>query len=267
MAGVFGFPDWLRRGVSISLRAGTAVDTMPLEYLYDPQPGLRARIVPAAGIVSIVCDFGASVAQGLVVMVNSTATGAETVRIRLSSADSTGAAGDVSNTLHDTTNADRTRGAAVCLLPADLSARYMRIDIADISASVFDIGSILAMPTIRPGNGMGFGATEGRRSLGIADRNEYTGAEFRVAGIAQPRYADFSLPSLTSAEYAGNVRNMIADATAADDVAWIPDDTLSQGELNLRTVIGGIKTPGEDLGISRDRPLRGTARFRIVERL
>lgn len=267
MAGVFGFPDWLRRGVSISLRAGTAVDTMPLEYLYDPQPGLRARIIPAAGVISIVCDFGAAVSQGLVVIVNSTASGAETVRIRLSSADATGAAGDVSNTLHSTIDADRTRGAAVCLLPADLSARYMRIDVADIGAGIFDIGSLMAMPTIRLTNGMGFGATEGRRGLGIADRNEYTGAEFRVGGIAQPRYADFSLPSLTSAEYAGNIRNMIADATAADDVAWIPDDGLTQSELNLRTIIGGIKTPGEDLGIARDRPMRGTARFRIVERL
>jgi hypothetical protein len=267
MAGVFGFPDWLRRGVSISLRAGTAVDSMPLEYLYDPQPGLRARIVPAAGIVSIVCDFGAAVPQGLICLVNSTASGAETVRVRLSSADSTGAAGDVSNTLHATTNADRTRGAVVCLLPADLSARYMRIDIADIAGLVFDIGSLMAMQTVRPGNGMAFGAMEGRRSLGVADRNNFTGAEFRVAGIAQPRYADFSLPSLTSAEYAGAVRDMIADVTAADDVAWVPDDALAQSELNLRTVIGGIKTPGDDLGITRDRPMRGTARFRIVERL
>lgn len=267
MAGVFGYPDWLRRGVAITVNTGSAVDTMPAEYLYDPQPGLRARFVPTAGSLALTFDFGVSRAIGMVALVNTTMSGAETVRTYLNDTDPTFSSGNLLNIVRAVSEADRTRGACVVLHTSDITARYMRLLITDIAGSVIDIGSVMAMATIRPTNGMGFGATEGRRGLGVADRNEFTGAEFRVAGVAQPRYADFSLPSLTSTEYAGSIRNLIADTTPADDVAYIPDDGLTQGEINLRTVIGGIKTPGEDLGIARDRPMRGTVRFRITERL
>lgn len=267
MAGIFGHSDHMRVGAAVTIRIGTAVDTMPIEYLYDPQPGLRARIIPAGGIVSLVFDFGGAVAQGLVMAVNTTADGGETVQLRLSSADPTGAAGDVSNTLHSTAGADRTRGAAVCLLPADLSARYTRIDFGLISGTYFDIGTIAVMPTLRLQGGMAFGATEGRRTLGVADANPFTGSEFRVNGIWQPRYADFSLPRIRSTEYEGTLRDMLADVDAADDVAWIPDADLSQAELNARGILGGIKQPGADLGIARDRPQRSSARFRLVERI
>lgn len=266
MPGVLGFPDWCRRGVAISLRAGTAVDSMPLEYLYDAQPGLRARLLPAAGTVSIVFDFGAAVAQGLVVMVNSTASGAETVRIRLSSADSTGAAGDVSNTLHSTTGAARTRGAAVCLLPADLSARYMRIDVVDIAADIFDIGSILAMSTLRLQRGHDYGIREGRFYTGAGDANPFTGAEFRADGLASLRQTEFSLPTVLADEFAGTLRALLDDVRASDDVAWIPDDGLSQAELNRRTIIGGLVRPGEELSLTRVSLRTARAQFTLRER-
>ncbi len=267
MASLFGYPDRMRAGVSLTVNTGAAVDTMPAEYLYDPQPGLRARFTPDAGTLAITFDFGASVSIGLVMLVNTTLTGDETVRLYLNDGDPTFSSGNLSNTVHSATGATRTRGAAVCLLPADITARYMRLLITDISPAVLDIGGVSAMPTLRLERGIGFGMSEGRRSLGVMDYNEYTGAEFRVSGLAQPRYADFSLPSVSAAEYHGTLRDMIADVGLAEDVAWCPDDAMTQGELNARVLLGGIKRPGEDIGIVRDRPLRANVRFRLVERL
>jgi hypothetical protein len=266
MAGVFGFPDWCRRGVTVSLRAGSVVDSMPLEYLYDAQPGLRARLVPAAGVVSIVFDFGVAQPQGLVILVNSTASGAETVRVRLSSADSTGAAGDVSNTLHSTVGAARTRGAAVCLLPADLSARYLRVDVADIAGDIFDLGSVLSMPTLRLQRQQDYGWREGRFYTGTTDANPFTGAEFRTDGLASLRQWDFALPTIFADEFAGTLRALLDDVRPSDDVAWIPDDGLTQAELNRRSIVGGLVRPGEEFGLTRVSLRTARAQFTIRER-
>lgn len=267
MAGAFGFPDYMRRGVAITVNTGAATATMPAEYLYDPQPGLRARFTPAAGNVTFTVDFGASVPLGLFVLVNTTLTGAETVRFYLNDADPTFTTGNLLNTVRFPTNVDRTRGAVVCLTSADITARYMRVQITDISAAVLDIGSLVAMATLRLEGGMAFGAVEGRRGLGIADTNPFTGAEFRVAGIARPRYVDFSLPSLRSGEYGGTVRDLLGDIDTSSDLAWVPDVDLSQDELHQRVIIGGVMQPGEDIGIARDRPQRGSLRVRMTERV
>ncbi len=267
MAGAFGFPDFMRRGVAITVNVGTATASMPAEYLYDPQPGLRARFTPSGGTVTLTADFGASVPLGLFVLVNTTLSGAETTRFYLNDSDPTFTTGNLLNTVRFPTGVNRTRGAVVCLIPADITARYMRVQITDISASVLDIGSLMAMTTLRLEGGMAFGAMEGRIGAGIADINTFTRAEFRVPGIARPRYVDFSLPSLRSGEYGGTVRDLLGDIDTASDLAWVPDVDLTQDELHQRVIVGGVMQPGADIGIARDRPQRGSLRVRMVERV
>lgn len=267
MAGAFGFPDFMRRGVAITVNTGAATEGMPAEYLYDPQPGLRARFTPSGGQVTFTVDFGSSRAIGLMALVNTTLAGSETTRFFLNDSDPTFGVGNLLNTVRFPTGVDRTRGQVSCLLAADITARYMRVQITNISAAVLDIGTICAMSTLRLEGGMAFGAMEGRRGLGIADANPFTGAEFRVAGIARPRYVDFSLPSLRSGEYGGTVRDLLGDIDTSTDLAWVPDVDLSQDELHQRVIVGGVIQPGADIGIVRDRPQRGSMRVRLVERV
>jgi len=265
MSSAIGWRDAMRAGPVVSLLLGSETPGMPISALTDAQPSLRARLVGSA--VTIAVDFGVSSAVGVVSLVNTTLTGAETVRVLLNDSDSSFGTGNLSNTVHFPTNADRTRGAVVCLLPADITARYMRVLLTDVSAGFVDIGNLAAHATIRLRYGQGLGWEEGRLPLGLRDRNDITGAEFRVPGSGAARYARVQLPTLQRDEYGGAFRDMMDDLTAADDVLWIPDVGLDQGELNRRCVFGGLYQPGQEFGVQRREAFTGAAAVRIVERL
>jgi hypothetical protein len=265
VAGAFGYLDRMRRGVAISVIAGAAVDTMPVEYLYDPQPGLRARLLPAAGAVTLQFDFGQTVAIGLVMLVNTTLTGAETVRVQLNNTDDTFATGIISNTVHAATGADETRGAVVCMLPADIGARYMRVLITDIGPDILDIGSIIAMATLRMERNEEYGGREGRLYLGAADANSFTGASFRVPGLGAPRFIEFSLASIRQHE-APAFRTMFATLIASDDVVYVPEVTQSQADLNRRAIYGAMSNPGDRLAVTRLNYAYSRLAFVLTER-
>ncbi|WP_196301868.1 hypothetical protein, partial [Streptococcus pneumoniae] len=90
----------------------------------------------------------------------------------------------------------------VVLIPADITARYMRILITDISTDVLDIGSVMAMATLRLRSGQDYGWKEGRFYTGVSDVNPFTGAEFRADGLASLRQWDFALPTIFADEFA-----------------------------------------------------------------
>lgn len=265
MAGAFGHADAMRVAPTITLAAGTVEDGMPLSSLTDPQPGMRTRLVGSD--VTLVVDLGAASTVGVLLIGNTTLTGAETVALTGSLSDPTGAdAGAIALVSASATTPDLNRGQVVILLPADVSVRYLRLEITGISAGFLDVGVLAAMATLRLIHGTGFGAVEGRLALGQRDRNPVTGAEFGVPGVFNPRLMRFTLPTLRAAEYGGTLRDMLGGLSVADDVLWIPETTLAQAELNQRSIYGGLMRPGEQFGIVRDRPLVASASFALVER-
>jgi len=52
----------------------------------------------------------------------------------------------------------------------------------------------------------------------------------------------------------------------SDDVAWIPDDGLTQAELNRRGIVGGLVRAGEEFGLTRVSLRTARASFAIRER-
>ncbi|MFM7612225.1 MAG: hypothetical protein ACKO9A_25535, partial [Alphaproteobacteria bacterium] len=99
------------------------------------------------------------------------------------------------------------------------------------------------------------------------DRNPYTGAEFPVPAIVNPRMAAFTLPALSTAEARNQHRDMVRRLGAARDTLWIAELTDSMAERNRRAIWGAMNAPGEDAAISRESLPLASRGFRMVERV
>jgi hypothetical protein len=124
--------------------ASTQALTMPASNLLTPHPSQRWRSL--SGAASLVIDKGAASAGDAVGLFGLTGSSAMTARLRLSSIDATGAAGDVTDTgalASGGVNFDVKYGAFLYLLPAPASYRYLRFDLNDAGASFVEAGCIL----------------------------------------------------------------------------------------------------------------------------
>jgi hypothetical protein len=112
-----------------------------------------------------------------------------------------------------------------------------------------------------------FDLQEGRLILDRRDRNPLTCAEFPVPALANPRITRFSLPLLTSAEIKDQHRDMLRAMGAAGDALWIPETTLSQAEMNARSIWGAVADAGAEALASRDSFVGSSRSFAITERI
>ena len=162
---------------------------------------------------------------------------------------------------------DANQGNVILTLPAPVVGRYLRIDISNPTAAFTDIGVLAAGALWRLLRGTAYGIREGRVMLDRRDRNPFTGAEFPVPAIANPRMAAFTLPSLSTSEARNQHRALIRLLGAAGDALWIAELNDTLAERNRRAIWGAVNVPGEDAAVSRDSfPLSSRA-FRVTERL
>jgi hypothetical protein len=98
-------------------------------------------------------------------------------------------------------------------------------------------------------------------------RRSPTGAEFPVPALAKPRVTRFSLPLPTSSEIKGQHRDMLRAMGAAGDALWIPETTVSQAELNARSVWGAVAEAGAEALASPDNFVGSSRSFAITERI
>jgi hypothetical protein len=162
---------------------------------------------------------------------------------------------------------DANQGNVILTLPAPVVGRYLRIDITNPTAAFTDVGVLAAGALWRLLRGTAYGIREGRVMLDRRDRNPFTGAEFPVPAIANPRMAAFTLPSLSTSEARNQHRALIRLLGAAGDALWIAELNDTLAERNRRAIWGAVNVPGEDAAVSRDSfPLSSRA-FRVVERL
>lgn len=241
--------------------AEAVTPSLPITNLADPQPRRRARLTGAS--VSIVADFGVARAIDCVALISTTLTAGATIRARL---------GTVLNTWTTDTGTlaaeaqEAAQGNVILTLASPVTARFLRIDIADAPAFT-DIGLCIAGALWRVQRGTAYGITEGRVMLDRRDRNPFTGAEFPVPAIANPRYCAFTLPSLSTAEARTQHRDLVRLLGAARDGLVIPELNDSLAERNRRAIWGAINLPGEDAGVSRDSLPLSSRSFRVTERL
>jgi hypothetical protein len=146
---------------------------------------------------------------------------------------------------------DDSGGNLVLVLPGPASGRYLWLDLAASGATAIDIGRIVAGPLWQPLRSYAYGIVEGRQINDRVDINPLTGARFPVPALANPRFAKFTLPLLTTAEARGEFRALTRALGGVGDLLWIPDIALSQAELNNRSLWGAAAAPGDLAGASR----------------
>lgn len=268
MAGAFLYSNVVTGAVGLS--NPTSTPTLPLSNLLDPQPRIRARV--DATSLALVVDLQASQAIDCVGLLS---TNLDTIalpgmllRVLLSTVDPTGAAGDAWNSgqVAPSTDASCNGNVVVVRAAGPATGRYLRINISPTLAPI-DIGLVVAGQLWRPSRAHAYGIEEGRLILDRRERNSFTGAEFPVAAVGNPRTARFTLPALTTAEARGAFRTMVATLGAAGDALWIPDLSLSQAELNARSLWGSVATAGDVMAAAMQKQNVHSRAFSITERL
>ena len=248
-----------------NLSSGDATfPTMPISNLQDPQPRRRVRFND--GTFFFDADFLSAKSIDVVGLISTTMTLVSSIRLRLS--NDVGFASIVYDSGFVSAEAsDEGQGNVIMVLPNVVSARYMRINVFDGGVPFIDAGVLVAGQLWRAQRGMGYGVREGRVMLDRRDRNTFTGAEFPVPAIANPRVAAFTLPSLSTSEARNQHRDLVRLLGAAKDGLVIMELNDTLAERNRRAIWGAINVPGEDTAVSRDSfPLSSRA-LRVVERL
>ncbi len=199
-------------------------------------------------------------------LLSTTLSATATIRVRLANVSSFATVLADTGTINAEAQ-DEAQGHVVMVMPAPITARYLRIDLADGAASYMDIGLLVAGQLWRLQRGTAYGIREGRVMLDRRDRNPFTGAEFPVPAIINPRFAAFTLPALSVAEARNQHRDLLRRLGAAGDALWIAELGDSLAERNRRAIWGAVHAPGEEASTSRDSfPLASRA-VRMVERV
>ncbi|MCA3380206.1 MAG: hypothetical protein ING08_08175 [Roseomonas sp.] len=244
--------------------AQATVATMPLANLQDPQPRRRVRLNAASATLDV--DLLASVPVDCVALISTTLAAGATIRARLANV------ADFSTTLADTgtiaAEAEAAnQGNVILTLPAPINARYLRIDLVAGSGDFIDVGVLAAGQLWRTTRSIAYGIEEGREILDRRDRNPFTGAEFPVPAIANPRFARFTLPVISDAEVRANHRELVRLLGAVNDGLCIPDIADTLAERNRRAIWGAMNQPGGTAGTILSAFNISERSFTLTERL
>jgi hypothetical protein len=127
-----------------NVAASSQALAMPASNLLTPHPSERWRSL--SGSDYFVLDKGAAIAADTVLVCGLTCGPNASVRLRLSSADATGAAGDILDTgpiASGTISFDVDYASFLWLMPAPAAWRFTRFEISDPDAGFVEAGCVL----------------------------------------------------------------------------------------------------------------------------
>jgi hypothetical protein len=207
--------------VAAATLSGTApAGGLPLANLQDPQPTKVARW--SATTAFVVADLGATFSIGLVALGGTNLSTSATRRVRLSTVDTTGAAGDAHDSGTAAAGADpRYNGTVLHVLSANVSARYVRVDVTDATLSFIDAGLFLAGPAFRPTRNYSFGATFGYQDAGGAEQSPV--GKLFVNRRGRKRVATLRFAFASEAEAMVDHMELSRIAGATENVVIVPD--------------------------------------------
>jgi len=244
--------------------AQATVASMPVGNLQDPQPRRRVRF--NAGTATLDADRVTARDVDCVALISTTLSASATIRVRLANV------ADFSTTVYDSGTiaahaSDEGQGNVILTKPNAFTVRYVRIDLVDGAASLIDAGVLVAGALWRTERSIAYGIDEGRLILDRRDRNAFTGAEFPVPAVINPRYARFTLPVLSDAEVRNQHRALVRQLGAARDGLVIPDIADGLAERNRRALWGALNEPGGNAGTIMAAFNINERSFLVTERL
>ena len=242
--------------------ADSEAEAMPASLLQVEHVRKRWRgDGPAAYVV---CDLGALHDVDTVALLGMTVGDAATVRLRISTADATGAAGDALDTGVLTSASewfDPDYGALVYAGAAVVSGRYVRIDLAETDALYLEAGRLVVGERITFEANFRPGSARGRNDLSRKTRTQ--GGQTLIERKARPRTLDLAFDWVTLAEWEAIVEPVDRDRGVTEDVLVILD---AEGDNVPRDAVWGLLSDISPVAFTAI-PDVFTKQYRLEERL
>jgi hypothetical protein len=180
-----------------TLTAGSSAGDMLPSRLQTAHVAERWRSLGTSGY--FVCDLLSLRSIGAVAVMGLNLTALGSVRLRLSTADATGAAGNTLDTGADVGVVDPNYGMFVHLLTTPLTARYARIDLADASLAYVQAGRLAVLGTLwQPQSNFEFGWQWGYEDP--SRQSVSYGGQTWIEAKTPARVAEFTLPNVRASE-------------------------------------------------------------------
>lgn len=217
-------------------------DTMPASLLQVTH--VRKRFRSSNPSVAILCDLGALADVDTVALLGLASSlgtrrekpsAAATVRLRISTVDATGAAGDALDTGVLASGSqwfDHAYGSLVWAGAAAVSGRYIRLDFADAGADYVEAGRLVAgeratfSANFRPGSGRG--------RTDLSRKTQTQGGQTLIERKARRRTLDLAFDWVTLADWEAIVEPIDRDSGVTEDILVILDaeaDNVPQGAI------------------------------------
>jgi hypothetical protein len=217
-----------------ALSAGSAMASLPVTNLKTDD--VREIWRPSVNSSYILADFGGQMTFGGTVLVGTNLTITDVVRVRLSTADASGVAGDALDSGSMASGADPTFGMFVFFGQA--LGRYLRIDIS-VSAALPEVGRWFAGPIWYPTRNFAYGWRP--RWQDPSRQTESQGQVVYTDRKRASRGFSFTLPALTEAEAFDQVVSLNRVAGTSKDIFVCRDAASSN--LGRDSVWGLLTAP------------------------
>lgn len=204
-----------------TVAAAHEVSTLPATFLQHPSLGSVWRTPAEVTSSAITVDLGASRTIRVVALLACNLSAAGTARVKLSDVDSSSAE-VYDSTLLDPAGVDPIYQAFIHVLPSDVAARYIRVELADDSLDYLEAGRLVAGGLWTPDYNYAWTDIE----RGVVDDSP---RELSISGEpwveARPirRRVRFALPWVSAAELATHLDAMGRIAGRKRDVLVILD--------------------------------------------
>ncbi len=209
-----------------------------------------------ASSVWLLADFGQAVDLDGTALIGTNLTASATRRIRVSTSDATGVAGDALDTGTVSAGVDPAFGMVVATFGQRVTGRYLRLDLADAGLTEITAGRWWAGTLFSPAVNIGFGWK--RLLLDTTERNETPGGQSHANRRPQRRGFEMTFDFMSDAESAA-----FAEAMQREIGLW--SDAL--GILNPESPNPGRDTVWGELGGIEDVSNPHFDRYRFLMRI
>jgi hypothetical protein len=254
-----GYGDVIAASTTL-VTASSERDTLPALYLKHPHVARPWRTLEVAS-AWVLADFGATQSIGWTALAGLNLTAVSTVRVRLSTVDATGEAGDAYDSgVLDPSGVTPAYRLFAHLLPGSPSGRYLRVDLADAALSYIEAGRWWAGTLLQPERSYTYGNRRHARDLG--ERNLSEGGQAWVTDRGKYRGFTLEFPSFTKEENDEHLEQIQLQHGLGDDIMLMrnPDST----NLGRDTVVGILESAQD---VSNPHFQRYTLALTVYERL
>lgn len=205
---------------------------LPATNIQNPHVARKWRAI--FNSASVVLNFGALTSIDTVALMGLTAA---TYRIRLSSVDTSGAAGDLYDS--GTLSVDQTYLQAVALITAPVSGQYLRIDLEDSAGDYVELGRLFA--GLRTALAINFAWNWSSTTTDRSLRAKTRGGQTQVFADNLYRSLDLTFQFLSESERHGIIETVDRVNGQHTDVLFVIDPASSN--LARDSVWGLISAP------------------------